>query len=152
MSALRNTAVAAAMLVAAGMVPSGARATGESLVAILHGGNEIDPGGNAGAGDPNGYGIATIHFVSNKRLCFSIILKGIDTPTAAHIHVGKAGQNGGIVIPLSPVPSDGKRHASSGCRNATAADVKAVKNNPSGHYVNVHTGDFSAGALRGQLF
>jgi hypothetical protein len=35
--------------------------------------------------------------------------------------------------------------------SAPRATIKAIKKNPSGYYVNIHTSDFPAGAIRGQL-
>ena len=38
-----------------------------------------------------------------------------------------------------------------GCATADRALVKEILQNPAGFYVNVHTSDFPAGAVRGQL-
>jgi CHRD domain len=35
--------------------------------------------------------------------------------------------------------------------SASSATIKAILKTPSGYYVNIHTSDFGAGAIRGQL-
>ena len=40
---------------------------------------------------------------------------------------------------------------SSDCVDASDADLDAIIANPAGYYVNIHTEDFPAGAIRGQL-
>ena len=72
---------------------------------------------------------------------------GIAAPIMAHIHAGAAGVAGPIVIDFgAPTPD-----AFSGCTDATAAVVDPILANPAGFYTNVHTGDFGAGAIHGQL-
>jgi CHRD domain len=70
-----------------------------------------------------------------------------------------AGVNGGIVVNFSP-PADGD---SADCVTEgemlpggvpafpTGLHVSDILSNPSGFYVNVHTGEFPGGAVRGQL-
>lgn len=103
-----------------------------------------------GPGDPDGSGHATI--VVNygaSRLCWTIRVEGITLPaTAAHIHVGAAGVPGPVVVGLS---APGTKGASSGCATVSKDVLKAIIENPSGYYVNVHNADFPGGALRGQL-
>jgi hypothetical protein len=124
-----------------------------TFFAVLTGGNEVSDEGTAGAGDPNGAGSATI-LVDPERslLCFAITVQNITTPSAAHIHRNIAGQNGDIVVGLG-APTSGAPGASSGCVTGVNRNIlNAIRNAPGGFYVNVHTGDFPAGAVRGQLF
>jgi len=78
--------------------------------------------------------------------------------TMSHIHVGKAGQNGGVAVALNPVVQSNGR---SGAFQDTL-DLTTALNNISldefisaffngGLYVNIHTQNFPAGELRGQL-
>jgi hypothetical protein len=128
-------------------------ATPQTRFAVLSGGNEVDDAGAAGAGDTNGRGSATILIDSDRgTVCFAIAVTAIGNPVAAHIHRASAGQNGGIVVTLAP-PNAGSPGASSGCVTGVARQLLLnIQNNPSGFYVNVHTEDFGAGAIRGQLF
>jgi hypothetical protein len=100
-----------------------------------------------GPGDPDGSGTATITLNQGKgEVCYSITVADIATPTMAHIHTGAAGASGPPVVTL--FTGDGPL---SGCVSADADLIKAIRQNPEGYYVNVHTADFTAGAVRGQL-
>jgi hypothetical protein len=121
------------------------------LFAVLLGGNEVSDTGEANAGDQDGRGSATV-IISDATVCFGIVVDGIDRPIAAHIHRAAAGVNGDIVVVLTP-PSAGDPGASSGCVPVDdQALLTAIRRDPSAFYVNVHTGEFPAGAIRGQLF
>jgi hypothetical protein len=104
-----------------------------------------------GPGDEDGSGHAVVSFDQEQnRVCFTIVVANISLPaTGAHIHVGEAGIAGDIVVPLEPPDENG---ASAGCVDAVdPALIAAILQNPAGYYVNVHTTDFPAGAVRGQL-
>jgi CHRD domain len=151
MSALRISLFAFVVLAASSFSHDRAHAIAQGFAAILYGGNEV-AGTVANVGDPDGYGFATVNFVGRTRLCFTIYVIRIDTPTMAHIHRGPAGVGGGIVIPLAPPPSGNPGQVEKCIRGLDKALVKEIKANPDQFYVNVHTGQFSNGALRGQLF
>ena len=86
---------ASAVLLAQALFGIGAvSAQGIQHFAVLKGGNEVSPGGQAAAGNLNGSGTATVTSPAAGRLCFSITVQGIGTPTAAHIHQADAGRNG----------------------------------------------------------
>jgi len=152
MSALRYSLMAAAILTMSAFVTTGASATAQSFVALLYGGNEVDGGGAANAGDPDGYGIATVSFVGRGRVCFTLFVVRINNPSAAHIHIGAAGTNGPVAIGLTPIPASGNPGTSSGCIKASRKQIAAIKKNPDGFYVNVHNARYPGGAIRGQLF
>jgi hypothetical protein len=122
------------------------------LFAHLLGGNEVDSTtGAANAGDPAGFGSATVILKGATTLCFAILMSNLETPTAAHIHEAPAGVNGGVDVTLS-VPATGNPGAASGCITVDSAKVTDIRNNPSKHYINIHTTGFPGGAIRGQLF
>jgi hypothetical protein len=120
------------------------------LLTVLLGGNEVSDAGLANAGDPDGGGMATV-LIRDTTLCYGILVSGIATPTAAHIHEGAAGVNGAIVVPLVP-PETGDPGESSECVPVDAALLGRIRQNPLGFYVNVHNDVYPGGAVRGQLF
>ena len=100
------------------------------------------------AGDPAGSGKAKITFdISEGLVCWSVNVKGTAAPVAAHIHKAAAGASGPVVVPIG-TPAKG---ATKGCVAAGRALIRDIIANPSEYYVNVHTGAFPAGAVRGQL-
>jgi hypothetical protein len=141
----------AALIAGASCVGGPAMALDDTFFAILNGGNEVSDSGQANAGDPNGYGSASVVFVGPNRFCYSIIVNNIGDPTAAHIHRGRAGVNGQIVVTLN-APNVGNPGLSRGCETVGDALAEAIRNHPQRFYVNVHTGAFPGGAVRGQLF
>ena len=139
----------AALAALAGLLVLGASAASAQeaqLFAVLSGGNEVGPNGQAAAGDLDGTGAAMVSVVAADQLCFAILANNIDPPALAHIHQAPAGRNGPIVVNLL-VPN------SAGCvPGLDPALVESIRRTPSEFYVNVHTGAFPAGAVRGQLF
>jgi hypothetical protein len=147
-------AAAATFLAVSGLVPGvvTAQSTTHTFFAVLLGGNEVSAAGQADAGDPDGRGSATITIPNATTLCFAILVTGIDAPVAAHVHRQVAGRNGPILIPLAR-PAAGNPGNSSGCvANLDPTLLNAITQTPWAFYVNVHTGLFPEGALRGQLF
>jgi CHRD domain len=121
------------------------------LFAVMTGRNEVDADGRRGAGDLNGRGSFTA-IVDGSQLCFGITVKDLGAaPTAAHIHgPARRNQNADVVVPLTP-PSAPDPGASSGCVSVDPAAAQAILKHPHKYYVNVHTSQFPAGAVRGQL-
>lgn len=117
------------------------------LYAELAGENEVP-----GPGDEDGYGVAFVSIdPASDTVCYEVAVANITLPAAAqHIHVNAAGLSGDVVIPFPTAPD--AEGMASGC---TTADVEglleAIVTTPEGYYVNVHTSDFPAGAVRGQL-
>lgn len=137
------TAIAAATLLSS-TAAYAAEDAGARFTAALDGDNEVAPV----VGDPDGQGTATIRVnYGRSQVCYSISVVRIVPATAAHIHLGAAGINGGVVVSLMP-PSSG---TSQGCVTVERDLAKAILQNPSDYYVNVHNAEHSRGALRGQL-
>jgi hypothetical protein len=111
--------------------------------AVLTGAAEVP-----GPGDPDGSGSAriTLH-VDQAQICYELSVTAIDPATAAHIHVGTAGQAGPVVVDLAP-PTSGE---SFGCTDVDQALVTAILQSPENYYVDVHNAPYPAGAVRGQL-
>jgi hypothetical protein len=86
------------------------------------------------------------------QACYTMSVKSLGAkPVAAHIHKGKAGVNGPIVIDLKPSFKGTSPRVSKKCVAAKASVVSAIKKSPSSYYANVHTTKNPAGAARGQL-
>jgi len=67
--------------------------------------------------------------------------------TAAHIHQGAKGQNGGVIVPLAR-SGDNKFCAADGAK-LTEAQLSAFK--AGNTYVNVHSAQHKGGEIRAQL-
>jgi hypothetical protein len=103
----------------------------------------------APAGDPVATGTATVRLRAGQgQVCYQIATTDLPTAVAAHIHIGAAGASGNVVVPLKTPNADGK---SSGCANAARPLVAQILAGPASYYLNVHTGEFPNGAIRGQL-
>jgi hypothetical protein len=102
-----------------------------------------------GPGDSDGGGKVTLRPDEAKgEICFQISVSKIAAATAAHIHEAVAGQAGPPVVTLTPLKPKG---SSKGCVTADRELIKRIWETPANFYVNVHTGDFPDGAVRGQL-
>jgi CHRD domain len=105
-----------------------------------------------GSGDPDGLGGATVllrPLISASAICFRLeVAPSVALPMLeAHVHRGPLGQEGPVVAELAP---PGERRAM-GCRTVHERTYDEIVANPSGFYVDVHNGEFPAGAIRGQL-
>jgi len=97
------------------------------------------------AGDPDGSGRAMVR-IKGTQVCFTLKVADIDAPVAAHIHRGAAGVAGPVEVDLFAAAT-----ARKGCVTTSAEIAAAIRKDPRGFYVNVHTADFPGGAVRGQL-
>ena len=140
MRKLMSAAVLGALAVFV-LVPAVGNAASTTLTAKLSGKSEVPKG------DPNGSGTATIKIdPAKKTACFTIKLKNIEPTSAGHIHKGKKGVAGPIVIPLFAGTA---KH--SGCVKASKSLLSKILKSPASYYVNVHNAKYPGGALRGQL-
>jgi hypothetical protein len=134
-------AVAAMLALASGVMAANG---GRTVKTTLSGAAEVP-----GPGDPDGSGTARITLNHGQgTVCYELTVSGIAPATAAHIHVAPEGVAGPVVVPLA-APTSG---SSSGCVEGVDGDlIKAIIQHPDQYYVNVHNGEYPAGALRGQL-
>ena len=142
-----TAALAAVLVIALASLAGATRIAGSNhggrpLTADLTGAAEVPPA------DPDGSGSALVTVnIGQREVCWDLSVSDIEPANAAHIHVGPAGVNGPVVVPLSP-PTDG---SSSGCADVDRALAKDILQHPEEYYVNVHNEEFPGGAVRGQL-
>jgi hypothetical protein len=121
------------------------------LQAKLEGRNEVPVPGKPPVGDPNGHATGLIR-VQGNRITFAFSWEGISAPTLGHIHQGVAGVNGDVKVPLFATPMPEGVTAAAGVLTVSdPAIADALRANPSGFYLNLHTKEFPGGAVRGQL-
>jgi len=125
--------------------PLAAQEGGRPLETAMRGAAEVP-----GPGDPDGTGTASLRLnPGQQQVCFELQVANITLPAiGAHIHRGSVTQAGPVVVALTPPDASG---TSSGCATADRDLVREIIQNPEAFYVNVHTSDFPAGAVRGQL-
>jgi hypothetical protein len=106
----------------------------------LSGANEVPPNTSTGTG-----GMQVILGGSMVN-CYGTYSGLTGAPTASHIHRGAAGANGPVVIPLTLAANN-----TITCTNVTVTPGDAADLATAMWYVNVHTGMFGGGEVRGQL-
>ena len=144
------TALMTGLVVALGTVGvANADHGGRPLSTTLTGAEEAP-----GPGDPNASGQADLTLNQGQReVCFTISWADIDGEVfAAHIHVAPPGQPGPIVVTLFTGSFAGTDSVSGCAENVDRELIKAIRQDPSAYYVNVHSRpNFPGGAVRGQL-
>ena len=125
---------------------TGATSGSSVLAAVLTGTEEVP-----GPGLADATGGAELTFEPGK-VCYVMNVAMGEKPTAAHIHQGAKGASGDVVVNLGPTFELGEAtHDATGCANADQAVLDSILAGPAGFYVNVHTAEHPAGAVRGQL-
>ncbi len=138
-------AVCAACLVAAGLALAGTAGETYKLSSTLNAKSETPaPKAPAGAG-----GTFTGSYVENSKgavLTWKLTFSKLSGPaSAAHIHKGKVGVAGAVIVPLC-----GPCH--SGQTGKTTISKSVVSTLEAGNaYVNVHTAKNANGEIRGQV-
>ena len=138
-------ATAAVALAAAGIAVAGLAGSTHSYRASLGSGAEVPkPKAPAGAG---GVFTATVtESGSTRTVRWKLTFHGLSGKAmAAHVHKGRAGVAGAVIVPLCGP-----------CKSGQTGQVKVSKNTAdvleSGlAYVNVHTAKNAAGEIRGQV-
>lgn len=123
---------------------SGQGAEATFFSAELNGANEVQPA------DPDGTGKAFVR-VEGDEVCFAISWENLPALGAAHIHSAPAGVNGPVLVGFFTTALPDNLTAVTGCATSNAETVDAIKADPASFYINMHTAEFPAGAVRGQL-
>lgn len=171
----RASGIAAALALSAGaaLILPGSASAGHLNTVLnnqLNGRNQVATDGSGSfVGDENGRGEAYVFGIDGDTttLCYILTASKIDLTFVAgktgmaHIHRGVEGVNGPIVANLAfPVGGDAAdcltegeagKFPLLGAAGEPASIVQDILANPAGYYVNVHTGEYPAGAIRGQL-
>ena len=122
---------------------------GRKFTTPMSGAEECNASG-CGVGDPDGTATGSITVnVGQQRVCWDIDTSNLGTITRGHIHKAPAGTAGAIVVGFFEA-------AAVDLHGCTTTDVDRalltdIIQHPQDYYVNVHTSDFPAGAIRGQL-
>lgn len=119
-----------------------------NFVASLSGLNGVPANLSAGMGD-----ISLI--LSGDELVVTGTFSSLGSDyTMSHIHTGVTGTNGGVVVPLTPTLDGDNRggtyEASNNVFTLTQEQIDAMAAGQ--YYVNVHSTDFPAGEIRGQIY
>ncbi len=144
------TLLASASLVTVSALAEPVAEGGRKFTTTLSGANECNAGGTCNLGDPDGSGTASITVnVGQRRVCWDIDTSHLGTITRGHIHKAPAGTAGAIVVGFFEATAvDLHGCTTTDVDRALLADIIQ---HPQDYYVNVHTSDFAAGAIRGQL-
>jgi hypothetical protein len=140
-----------AALAVALLAPAATAAAPTVLLASLSGSSEVPPVTTAASGEA-----WLVVSADGTAIDYTVTYSGLSgTLAAAHIHLGAAGTNGGILFPLAagPSPMVGRLTAADltptgGITTFTAA-LEAIR--AGNTYVNLHTAANPAGEIRGQL-
>src|SRR6185437_556595 len=116
-----------------------AAALAESMNVKLSGDQEVPPVKSSGSGS------GTITINDDGSVSGSVTASGF-TPTAAHIHEGKAGANGKVIVPFT---KEGDKFSAPAGAKLTPEQLKAFKEGDL--YVNIHSAAHPGGEVRAQL-
>ena len=137
--------VAIIILVALTLIAPAAYA--QTLGAVLTGSQEVPPNNNPG------FGNATVTFdATRQNVTVTITVANLGAPiNNFHIHEGRAGVNGPVVVNLIGLGGTFVNGRLTGTFPVAADVAQRMLANPANFYVNVHTTAHPGGAVRGQL-
>lgn len=127
--------------------------------APLSGQNEVPAVETSATGD------AEFTLPANDTIKYRVNVTGISNATAAHIHMGKAGENGDVIVDLLNTPTSKDKDTAygmifrgnfsdsslKGAMQGKTLDDLAAAIESGDTYVNVHTSEHKDGEIRGQL-
>lgn len=134
-------AIRAILLVSlAGFLGCASTSTNPGIKVTLSGGQEVPPAITTASGS------GTIVVGADMSVSGSVTTVGV-VATAAHIHLGAAGKNGPVIIPMTKT-SDNVWSVPAGAK-LTEAQYASYK--AGDLYVNIHSAKYKGGEIRGQL-
>ena len=136
----------AAVLLCAGLASGATRATTFTLSAKLTAGQEIPKQVVKVSGATGAFSGTLTKRGVGAKLTFKLTFSHLSGPAfAAHIHLGKPGVSGNVLVPLC-APCRSGVHGTKTVSGAIAKAIEAGKT-----YVNVHTTKNPNGEIRGQI-
>jgi CHRD domain len=112
------------------------------LTAHLNGQNEVP------TADPNGTGNVVVRLrPALGKVCAHATWHRIGKPIMAHIHRGRAGVSGNVLVDLTGSVTGGSNCVT----GVSKALIRHILDHPRRFYYNIHTNAYPAGAIRGQL-
>jgi hypothetical protein len=129
--------------------------TSVTYIANLSGANEFPAVTTSATG-------TAVYTLSGNTLTYTVTVNGNMTAsaTSSHIHAAPAGANGNVIVPFvtanvgSGVVTSGSIDLSQPISNGTTSisgdSLRTLLNN-GGAYTNVHSSQFKAGEIRGQI-
>jgi hypothetical protein len=141
-------AFASSVVVLAGSAPALAQQDGAQFTVAL------SDQENVNVGDADGQGSARLDLDPQQGMaCYEITWKKLDgAVTAFHLHAARRGSDGPHWIDFfNDQHFDGEQGKAVDCLRSTPEKIKAVINDPSAYYLQLHSTAFTAGAIRGQL-
>ncbi|MGH7568017.1 MAG: CHRD domain-containing protein [Gemmatimonadales bacterium] len=107
-------------------------------------------------------GTASAVLANDTTLILTLNVAAVDSPTLAHIHIGAAGVNGGILVNIYTGPTRGALaytgglgsfQVNRGSRAAAAVNFDSLLTlmRTGDVYVNVHNRKYPGGVMRGQV-
>ncbi len=97
-------------------------------------------------------GTFVLRIMSDNSVQYNITVNNLaagDALTAAHIHTGNPGVNGGVILNFTPTFTGGS--ASGSVANVRLTLLDSMKNGVAELYVNVHSTQVGSGLVRAQL-
>ena len=143
--------VAAALpivMVFAGLTLAAPQATSYKVTSTLRASSEVPKPTGVKVGATGTFTGAAVQAKANGRavITWKLTFARLTGPaTMAHIHIGKPGKAGNVMVALCGPCKDGKR----GKANVTNAQLKTIRAGAA--YVNLHTKMNPAGEIRGQV-
>ncbi len=137
-----------------------------AIAAVLRFRTVVSPSEEVPPVDINSIGVANLVLVrGGTELLFQVALRGVENITAAHLHLAPAGINGPVVAPLLALDASSEQLASSnngfigklvtgdllGPLEGRPLDALISEILAGNVYVNIHSEQFPAGQLRGQV-
>ena len=145
-----GSATAALLFAATGSVATAGAPPSRTFVAVLNADEEVP---TCAAATNASRGLAVFHVTDEATGTVEWKLVANNLPgniVAAHIHIAPKGTAGPVVQPTLPTPGEENGVIGEGSFTNPAL-LAAIRLNPSGYYVNVHSNICPAGVIRGQL-